>query len=267
MEMDDHIPEHRKDELFFYAEQIVHDMEADCWEIHVNPDECLTGYANNVDVPHSLEAIGNSDPTVHKEGSRVIYEGRLLFSAGVILLIDDHMVMQYRDPGAPVDPCRWTSPAGRCDTTPEQTARQELYEELLVLAGDRPAHVVISGEEQLTGVYQQTLRHNGIHSPTTDWETIPTNRPPRYNSVISTVETYYGNENYIDKFWAYFDDSSSTLELRYVKEMNVPDSVPMVRFSDAEYSRETALFSQEELQSLPDDELVPANEAFRNVIA
>lgn len=262
--MNDRIPERREDELFFYANRLVYDGETDRWEIHVDPDDCLTGYADAVDVSHPIAAIEDSEPTVRNEGSRVVYEGRLLFSAGVILLIDGHVVLLYRDAEAPVDPCKWTSPAGRCDNTPGRTALQELYEELLVVSDGRPVHIAVPDRETLTGPYQRTLRNNGIYASTTDWETVTAGCPPDYEPVVSTVETHYGDETAVDEFWAYFNTDSSVLELRYIIEISTPDSIPMIRFEDGEYDRQTALFTHDELQAIPTEDLVPANAAFRD---
>ncbi|MDG5777956.1 NUDIX hydrolase [Haloarculaceae archaeon H-GB2-1] len=260
--MNRRIPPDRADELFFYAKRVVADDEG--WRIDVDPAHCLTGYADEVDVAYPLRELGVDERRI--ANGRTVYEGRIPFSAGVVLLVEGTFVMLYRDADAPSDPCKWTSPAGRCDHDPTQTAYRELYEELLVRANGRPA-VVEVGDESAVARYETTLRERGFDHPREQWLRLPASVPDRYDSLHVPVETHYGDERHVGRFWPYWDDAKETLELRTILEIQRPGDGPSLSFSDPEYGRRVEQFTLDDLLSLSSDELVPANAALREEIS
>lgn len=274
--MNDRIPPERADELFFYARRVTHDRRRGRWTITVDPDSCITGYADDVEVPVALEELTATAPEQTTSDGTTTYSGRIPFSAGVILLVDDAFVLLRRDAAAPVDPLMWTSPAGRCDADPTTTALRELYEELLVQADGRAA-VVKPPENGVHGdgdpnsgdvieAYRKTLQRNGVYSPRNRWVEVNTTVPPEYTDELERVETRYGDESFVDDFWAYWDEQSSTLELRKVYRLDRPADVDAVTFADAEYERKTSVVPRERLFSFDDADLVPTNRAFRTAV-
>jgi len=262
--MNDRIPPERADELFLYATRVTHDRHRGRWTVEVDPENCLTGYADEVDEAAPLEELTTTAPTTTKSEEKTTYAGRIPFSAGVIVLVGDAFVLLRRDEAAPVDPLMWTSPAGRCDARPRTTALRELAEELLVRADGRAA-VLTPPEagDEAADAYRETLRRNGIHSPRDRWVELPMTVPDEYADALVPVETQYDDDSFVDDFWVYYDETNSTLELRKVYRLDTPDDVDTVTFADGEYDRTTSVVSRRELFAVDDDDLVPANRAFR----
>lgn len=275
--MNDRIPPKRADELFFYATRVAHDRRRGRWTITVDPDGFLTGYADDIEEAAPLEELTATSPAQTTGDGTTTYSGRIPFSSGVILLVGDAFVLLRRDAAAPVDPLMWTSPAGRCDADPRTTALRELYEELLVQADGRAAVVkppkdgVHSDGNRNSGAevietYRKTLQRNGIYSPRDRWVEMDTTVPPEYADALERVETRYGDESFVDDFWAYWDEKSSTLELRKVYRLDLPTDVDAVTFTDGEYERTTSVVPRERLFAFNDDDLVPTNRAFRTAV-
>jgi 8-oxo-dGTP pyrophosphatase MutT (NUDIX family) len=264
--MDGRIPEDRRDEVFFYAREIHHDERTDEWTVQLDSENCLTGYSDDVDFSPSVDEISGRSLASHEEGETTVYEGPVLLSAGVVLCVNDRFVLFERDADAPVDPLRWTSPAGRCDTTPRRTALKELYEELLVIADGRPALIVPPEGDAHEDVYDETLRRNGIHSPPEDWVRLRADVPEQFRHLYARVTTAYGEDRYVDEFWPFLDEASSTLELRKVYRIEPGEEVGSLQFEDGEYGRKTEVVTEGELVAMDRDDLVATNRAFRDIV-
>lgn len=265
-EMQERIPATQRDKRFFYASEIRHDAQNGEWHIRIDPEDCLTGYSDVVDEDPQLGEISDRSLTVREMVDATVYEGPILLSAGVVLCVGDRFVLFERDADAPVAPLTWTSPAGRCDTTPIRTALGELYEELLISADGRPAVVAPPDHEPVTDVYDRTLRWNGIDTDPDDWVRVDAVTPDQFADLQATVITEYGDERHKTMFWPYLDETNSTLELRKIYRIETPEDVNSLRFEDAEFDRRTGVLTKSELLAMDDDELVPTNRAFRDTL-
>lgn len=263
-EMRERIPATQRDELFFYASEIRGVPESDEWHIQIDPEDCLTGYSDVVNEDPQLGEISDRSLTVREEADAKVYRGPILISAGVVLCVGDRFVLFERDADAPVAPLKWTSPAGRCDTTPIRTALGELYEELLISADGRPAVVSPPNREPITDVYDETLRSNGVTAEPDEWIRIDATEPDQFADLQATVTTEYGDERHRSRFWPYLDETNSTLELRKIYRVETPENSRSLRFEDAEFDRRTGVLTKSEFLAMDDDDLVPTDRAFRD---
>lgn len=280
--MEEFIPESMKDSVFFYANEVVCDRENNRWILKIDSDDCLVRNPNtdadvytcretNLDeTTPEITEIRSKGPDKIEKDTRTLYRGRILFSAGFVVTLDGSVVLTRRGPGASVDPCKWTSPAGRCDSTPSNTGTRELYEELLVSADGAPAFlsVGLSSSVDPKSLYVETLRRNGIHAEKNDLIHLDTEFPDRYRSMTATVETRFESDaedvkRHVGEFWTLYDPNASTLELRRIIEVTVPENISSVSFSDGEYGQPTRLFSKDEFMDTDSDEFVTTDRIFR----
>lgn len=246
--------EYGNDEAFLFATEIEHEISRNMWTIRVDPDSCLVGPA----VDHDIKTIrdSNHDSTKTATGSR--YNGRLLFSAGVVLLLNGQLVLLRRGANAPSDPGKWQSPAGRCDGPPGETALSELYEELVVLEGGCPVFVT-HGErsKSFEPTYESALRRINHYVEPSKWNRYLGKRPLPAKDLFATVKLEYGAQSYTDKMVAFFDEDTSTLELRYVLETEVatPSTLKCV---DSEFGRTVEMFAPSTVGKM-NNKLVPTD--------
>ncbi|APW99507.1 hypothetical protein CHINAEXTREME_17805 [Halobiforma lacisalsi AJ5] len=247
------------DTVFLYASKVVHNTETDTWIVHIDPDNRLAGVDNT-----PLEEIRNADPTVTTEGTREIYEGKILFSAGVIFLVNDRIALLQRDEEAPADPGKWTSPAGRCEHDPGTTALKEFYEELVITANERPVFVQWCGcSDEHFETYRNALSELGKNEPINDWQTVRAETPESFRSYFSTVRTKYDGRHFRDDLLTYYDTDANTLEFRFVLRITPsPEFASSLTFADGEFNRDIGLFDPKTLQSMSSDDLVSMDAYF-----
>jgi 8-oxo-dGTP pyrophosphatase MutT (NUDIX family) len=241
------------DRAFLCASRIAYDAPEDEWRIEVDPESPLVGPAADVDA----SALRESE--VDRVGTERGYEyrGRLLFSAGVVVLVNGRVVLVRRDPDAPSDPGRWQSPAGRCEEPPGDTALRELYEELVVLEGDRPAFVVYDERSrEFEGTYRSTLRRIDRPEPPSEWNRYRGSVPEAAAELSSTVAMEYGERTHTAEMVPFFDERNATLELRYVLAIEVPEPETL-RFLDPEFGRTVRRFDPATVVGMDDRDLVP----------
>jgi hypothetical protein len=252
------VPErYDEDTVFAYASKVVHDEAAGQWTLYADPQDCLVG--DPVGIP--IDAVRAEQPSRTEIGGKTIYEGRILFSAGVIMIVNGQHVLIYRDEDAPTDQDRWTSPAGRGDHDPGTTALKEFYEELAVTEGGKPAFITVDERSAaFEDTYEATLRTVDQYAPPGEWRRVAGTTPERYRPYLSSVVTEFGDERCTDELLAYYDVTSNTLELRFVVNVDVtPERAEAFAFHDGEAGREVKWFTESELLDFDSDDLVPTD--------
>lgn len=245
------------DTVFLYASRVVHDRDRDRWELHVDPDDCLAGA-----VGPSIQGLQDVSPSVEVDGRCRVYDGPMLFSAGVIFIVGDQHVLLRRGEKAPTDPGKWTSPAGRCEHDPGTTALEEFYEELVITARERPVFVTRNEDRSTSHVetYETTLVRVGIDASREAWHRLDGSVPELFRGHLSTIVTHYGDRVFTDEMLAYYAADVNTLELRFVLQVNPPsDLTSELSFHDGEFDRTVDLFDRETLRSMPTSKLVPTD--------
>ncbi|GAA1069304.1 hypothetical protein GCM10009647_091480 [Streptomyces sanglieri] len=251
------VPEtYASDTVFLYASKVVHDLETDRWTLYIDPENCLAG-EDTTDV----ETLRNESPTISEEGSQRIFEGRMLFSSGIVFLVNDRFTLLQRDEAAPSDPGRWTSPAGRCEHDPATTALEEFYEELVATTDERPMFVRWDGRSgEYVETYQSTLSKLGNDTPADKWRSIRATVPNPFRQFFSTVVTQYGEREFRDELLTYYDEDANTLEFRFVLRISPSSELEsQLTFTDGEFNRDVDLFTLEEVQSMSSENLVPTD--------
>lgn len=249
--MDDHIPPEQKDAVYYYARKVLRHDDEGRWELHVDPDDCLVALNEAVndhfdlDLP-TVEAV-EADPVTHRtEGETEILEGRILLGGGVIPLVDDALVLIFRDAEAPADPLRWTAADGRVDSTLTRTTFGEFYEELLVFQDGTPAYVDVPDAADMRETYAEALEENGYEVP----DPLPTLEgrvPDTYRAAYDPVVTHFGDQRYENDFWANWDTEAG----RFAVNGIIAFEGPNLTFADGEFDRCVERFPLELATDLP----------------
>lgn len=252
------VPDRYEDDtVFAAAERVVHDHEANRWTLRVDPGEGLVGDP----VGTSVRDVQAERPERTTDGDVTVLEGPVLFSAGVVTLVDDRFALLYRDADAPTAPERWTSPAGRGDYDPGTTALKEFYEELLIVEDGTPVFVTFDERSsELEDAYAAALRGIGITTPPSEWHRVTGTTPERYRPHLSTVVTEIDSERYTDEMLVYYDEDANTLECRFVIAVDLPiDRGAALSFHDGEFDRTVRRFTRSEYCNLDRTDLVPTD--------
>lgn len=246
------------DTVFLYASEVVHREDADTWVLRLDPENCLAGA-----VGPSISTLRDATPTEKPVDGARLFDGPVLFSAGVLLLVNDRHLLLQRGDDAPTDPGLWTSPAGRCEHDPGTTALKEFYEELAIAVDDTPALVTWGDRTRdHTATYRRTLERVGWDAPEASWRELDAEVPPAFEDQLSTVVTEYGDRTFRDRMLVYFDADANTLELRFVLRITPSSAVrEALSFRDGEFDRTVRLFDREQLRRVPRSALV-ATDAF-----
>lgn len=281
MSMNHFIPDALDDKVFFYARKVDRSRDMN-WSIHVDPNACLV----------SMEDMGNALPTVDAlrqgelkkkiAGNRVCYEGNVLFSGGVVLTINEKLLLLLRDAEAPVDPLRWTSPAGRCDREPLFTSLKEFYEEVIIFdrISGNPVFVAFPDKtyrQALKGIYSRTLQRKGFDHREVQWMVVHAAVDDRHAGHLRTVQTFFGSDQesgggrdgevFKARFFTFFDETANTLELRQLIALSISSEMEArLTFRDGEYERSVRLFSTEEFTHLEHTSLVGTMVHFRDTV-
>lgn len=243
--LDNTLPSQYRDKIFWYASDIKIDDINNQVDIHINSANCLVTFDDIVD---ELLAMGLNVKTISnlaKLGTQDIDNQPMLVSSGAFLWINDKLLVTQRTADAKFDPSFWTTPAGRCDTTPLKTAYKETAEE-------------IHGFDKVTDelwMPQPTL----AYFPDTEvngYEVV-NDFPKHIQLQTSTINTWIDNKKIeTAQMWYYYSESVNTLELRVPMYAQVDKEL---YFENAEFDTNSGLMSIEELQ---ERDVVPAVKNF-----
>lgn len=268
--MNSAIPHSLDDTVFFYATKVENAGDS-TWSVDVNQTDCLVNMAANTDGLPSVNELRKDRVLKKAENGRVVYEGKILFSSGIILTVNSKILMLFRDDKAPVEPLKWTCPAGRCDKEPFLTALKEFYEEVILFDGVTGQPVFVNFPEhhyfeQAQEIYRLTLAGKGFMQPIEEWIFIDADFERNSSSLLRLVRTYFTageisrdgtHEVYADRFFPFMDEENNTLELRLLASVSIPDKTEaQLTFCDGEYERTVKLFTNEDFIRMEDSSLV-----------
>ncbi len=280
-DMNGFIPGDLDDRVFYYAHRVIRGP-GQTWSIFVEPDACLVGMSDEGGRFPTLNEMRNGGLQRSSSGEQVVYDGRILFSGGVILTVNNKILMLLRDENASVDPLKWTSPAGRCDKEPLLTSLKEFYEEV-ILFDRRSGHPIFVTfltspyDGELKKIYSKTLNRKGFDPQVRQWTVAHAAVNEDFNGPLHSVETRFGPDRQIDPsrtgniftgdFFTYFDEENNTLELRLVADLSLPPGmVSRLAFCDGEYEREVRLFNRNEFMQLKKTDLVGTMAYYRDMV-
>ncbi|WP_058367593.1 NUDIX hydrolase [Haloparvum sedimenti] len=261
------LPEGHPDAVFLKGRTAVHDRARNRWLVAVDPLDPVVAFRDVPGAYTTVREVAGCDPRMTADGETVRIEGPFLIGAGVALLAGDDLICLRRSGRASFDPGAWTTPAGRLDHAPLETAYRELYEELLVTDDGEPAFVApdpgAGAEETLRAVYAETVANAGLDPDPTAWDRLPTTVPDAYEPHLAAVETVAGDHVERASLLATFVEDANTLELRAVAR--TPDR-PGLAFADGEGNRPVRRFSPTALRAASADELVPFLQYLRETV-
>jgi hypothetical protein len=264
------IPHCLNDTVFFYATKLekCHDLT---WSVDVDPAACLVSMAANTEGLSTVNELREGSLLKTVEDDRIIYQGKILLSSGIILAVNDKILMLLRDDEAPVDPLKWTSAAGRCDREPFLTALKEFYEEIILFdsVSGQPVFVIFPENDYLKEakeIYRATLARKGFKHPVAEWVFINADFDRHNSSLLQQVRTRFASgeitgdgapEVFTDMFFPFMDEENNTLELRLLASVSIPDKTEsQLAFCDGEYKRTVKLFTVENFMRMEDSSLV-----------
>lgn len=245
------------DEGFLFATEIEHDTVADEWYVRVEPESHLAGPAADIDV----STLRTTETRRVETDTGVEYHGRLLFSAGAVVVVNGQVVLIHRDSAAPSDPEKWQSPAGRCEEPPGETGFRELYEELIVLEEGNPVFIEATAADWTQAfeeTYEATLQRRGYESPPAEWTRYRGTVPDAARRQLATVILEYGSRRRTSEMLAFFDESNSTLELRHPIAVDV-ETPSALQFVDGEFDRTIRRFPPAAVAAMDREDLVPTD--------
>jgi hypothetical protein len=264
------IPHSLDDIVFFYATKVEKNGDL-TWSVDVDPAACLVSMAANTEGLPTVNDLREGQVLKTVEKDRVVYEGRILLSSGIILTVNDKILMLLRDDEAPVDPLKWTSPAGRCDREPFLTALKEFYEEVILFDGvsGKPVFMTYPENHYLAEAkksYRTTLARKGFMHPVEEWLIFNADIERNGSSLLQQVRTCFEfrdttddseREVFMDLFFPFMDEENNTLELRLLASAAIPDKTEFqLAFCDGEYERTVKLFTLDDFFPMEDSALV-----------
>lgn len=268
--MNSFIPHNLDDTVFFYATK-VEKAGNSTWFVNVDQTNCLVSMAANTDGLPSVNDLREGRVLKKVENEHVVYEGNILFSSGIIITVNNKVLMLLRDEQAHVEPLKWTSPAGRCDREPFLTALKEFYEEIIIFdrVTGKPVFVTFPEHEyfeQAQDIYHVTLTSKGFMQPIEEWILLSADFQRNNSSLLQQVGTCFTSgeitadgtqEVYSDMFFPFMDEENNTLELRLLASVSIPDKTEaQLAFCDGEYERTVKLFTNEDFIRMEDSSLV-----------
>lgn len=261
------IPHNLDDTIFFYATKVEKSSDL-TWSVDVDPAACLVNMAANTEGLPTVNDLRQGKVLKKIENNHVVYEGKILFSSGIILTVNGKILMLFRDEEAPVEPLKWTCPAGRCDREPFLTALKEFYEEVILFDSVTGQPVFVSFPchqyyEQAQEIYRLTLAGKGFMQPIEDWVFIDADFERNHSPLLKQVRTCFTSDKigrqevYTDMFFPFMDEENNTLELRLLASVSIPDKTEArLAFCDGEYGRPVKLFTKEGFLLMDDSFLV-----------
>jgi len=166
--------------------------------------------------------------------------GPVLVSSGSFLFINGKLAVTRRSADAKVDPNLWTTPAGRCDRTPLETALKETIEEIKIY--DTEGNILIPE----AAVFLLTEGQKFKTYPTKEKDDKYPIKTMEVQCILDgkIIETCY--------MWAYYSPQANTLELRLPLFTELREQLIL---KNEEYGTETILAN---LADLKHDKVVPA---------
>lgn|GEM_PF-1874392 len=258
------------DTVFFYATKVEKNSDL-IWSVDVDPAACLVSMAANTEGLPTVNDLREGSLQKTVEHDRIIYQGKVLLSSGIILAVNGKILMLLRDDEAPVDPLKWTSAAGRCDREPFLTALKEFYEEVILFdrVSGKPVFVIFPENdylEEAKEIYRTTLARKGFKHLVTEWVFINADVDCHHSSLFQQVRTRFTSgeitgdgtpEIFTDMFFPFMDEENNTLELRLLASVSIPDKTEFqLAFCDGEYKRTVKLFTVEDFMRMEDSSLV-----------
>lgn len=274
------IPDSLDDTVFFYATKVEKAGDS-IWSVDVDQADCLVSMAANTDGLPSVNDLRECRVLKKVENGHVVFEGKILFSSGIILTVNDKVLMLFRDEQAPVEPLKWTSPAGRCDREPFLTALKEFYEEVIIFDGvtGKPIFVTFPEHEyseQAQDIYRLTLAGKGFMQPIGEWIFVSADFECNNSPLLQQVRTCFTSteitdddtqEVYTDMFFPFMDEENNTFELRLLAFVSIPDKTEVqLSFCDGEYERAVKLFTNEDFMRMEDSSLVGTMSYYRRKV-
>jgi hypothetical protein len=251
--MQEHIDPHLEDAVYYYARKVRYDTDVGRWTVHLDPDDCRVALNERINdrfdvgLP-TLPAI-EAEPVTHRvDGTTEVLEGRIPLGGGVIPLVDDALVLIFRDAEAPSAPLRWTAPDGRADSTLTRTVFGEFYEELLVFRDGTPVYVDAPAAPDMRDTYADALEENG-HGVPDPLPSLEPTVPDAYRAAYEPVETHFGDRRYEGEFWANWDTDGGWFGVNRVLAVDGTG----LSFADGELSRCVERFPLELAADRPGD--------------
>ncbi len=219
-------PEELWDKVFWYADKI--DISDNCLDIFVS-NENITGFNENY--KPSIKDLSKSKKNNGIQG--------VLVSSGSFLFINNLLVLTQRTKDALYDPEKWTSPAGRCDLSPLNTAYAETVEEIAIYDDTGSLHIFNECKPFLPrwAKNKKIVQHDQSNLD---------------NLVISNnlLKTNFFLDNKLlesSRFWYMYDGNNNTLELRKIINMKIPEDIFL---TNPEFDTKTILVSIDEAKKL-----------------
>lgn len=237
----DQLPDPYRDRVFWYAHHI--DIKTDQINIYIDSKQCLVAFADlakQLQLPSVEQLSHQGDALTH-----ILSEHKpVLVSSGSFLWINDSLVVTRRNADTSFDPLHWTTPAGRCDVLPVQTAYKETAEEI---------HGFTTQNDHLW-MPEPTLAY--LNCDTAQSYPVRHCFPEPFTAKISmaTVRTWL-DDTCLEQgeMWYYYSRAVNTLELRL--PMLASLDAQSIHFQNAEFDSPAKLMTISELKG---SKLVPA---------
>ncbi len=220
------------DKVFFYASLVK--KENDIIKIYVNNNLATTSTSFDVTTVSELRKTDKNYKSHLTDGLKDV-----LISSGSFLFINSKLVLTKRTHDAPIDPNKWTSPAGRCDRNPLTTALKETAEEINIYCKSSGTYIYPKGAEHF-------IKNKDNIS------FIPYEKSSELFKInLNKVEFYLdGKLEEKSELWFYYDEESNTFEFRLPIFYSLDEK--NIEVNNPEYpDTKTKLF---DITALPKDE-------------
>lgn len=216
-------PDQYNDKVFWYASSVSYEKE--CIIISIDSENIVS----NSSVCKELNCLTISDLM----GGDATKSGYLV-SSGVFLWINKKFIITQRTLDAVFDPGKWTSPAGRCDRTPYETAFKELVEEVSIFS-NRDNKPYIPNKKFINYDKYQCHRYD-----------VDENTHEIINLPFVVVKTFL-NGALIEKKSMYFfmNKSNNTVELRLPVSITIDEDYDLI---NQEFNTEVKQINFKDLQ-------------------
>lgn len=218
------VPPEFNDKVFWFASRV--QMSENILRIEIQNESGLTAFrplCEQLDIT-CIDTLAELRPKVDWNNGF----GPVLVSSGSFLFINNKLAVTRRDAKAKFDPNLWTTPAGRCDRTPLETALKETIEEIHIY--DESGNWMIP--ESATYLITKGQKYKTYPARETD-----------KNHSIKTVEVQCildGKLIESSRMWSYYNLDVNTLELRLLLYAELQE--PLV-LGNEEFIAETRLVS------------------------
>ncbi len=227
------------DKVFWYAD-----------ELNIN-DKTLDIYVSNGNVTGFNERY---KPDIKKlSNSKTNKEKGVLVSSGSFLFVNNMLALTQRTKDTLYDPGKWTSPAGRCDLSPLNTAYAETVEEIAICDEKNRLHILSECKPflPLWARNKEIVLHDQV---TCDRSLVFTNLL-EVNFILDNKLI----ENSV--FWYMYNESCNTLELRKIINIKISEKIFLM---NPEFNTKTILVSIDRAREI---DTVPALGYFIKSIA